>query len=90
MARLPLATRESVPESQREFFDEIVQGVGSVPRYGPGSVMVHVPQAHRWVNGKVGSQQRLRGLCAKVVVSGTISAGDEIVKVPVPAAVLTS
>ncbi len=51
MARLPLATRESVPEAQRAIFDEIVQGLGSVPRYGPGSVMVHVPQAHRWVNG---------------------------------------
>ena len=51
MARLPLATSESVPEAQRAIFDEIVQGVGSVPRYGPGSVMVHVPQAHHWVNG---------------------------------------
>src|SRR5258706_2383543 len=51
VARLPLATRESVPEGQQAYFDEIVQGVGSVPRYGPGSVMVHVPQAHRWVNG---------------------------------------
>ena len=36
--------------------------------------------AHRWVNGKAGSQQRLRGLCAKVVVPGTISEGDVIVK----------
>ena len=51
MARLPLATRESVPEAQRAIFDELVQGLGSVPRYGPGSVMVHVPQAHRWLNG---------------------------------------
>jgi len=41
--------------------------------------------AHRWVNGKAGSQQRLRGLCAKVVVPGTISQGDEIVKLPVAA-----
>jgi len=42
--------------------------------------------AHRWVNGKAGSQQRLRGLCAKVVVPGTISQGDEIVKLPADAA----
>ena len=48
MARLPLATRESVPESQRAIFDEMVQGLGSVPRYGPGSVMIHVPKAHQW------------------------------------------
>jgi hypothetical protein len=41
--------------------------------------------AHRWVNGRIGSQQRLRGICAKVVVPGTITAGDEIVKLPVAA-----
>jgi len=47
VARLPIATRESVPESQRAIFDEMVQGLGSVPRYGPGSVMIHVPKAHQ-------------------------------------------
>jgi tRNA-Thr(GGU) m(6)t(6)A37 methyltransferase TsaA len=39
--------------------------------------------AHRWDNGKVGSQQRLRGICAKVVVPGTITEGDAIVKLGV-------
>ena len=47
MARLPIATRESVPEAQRDIFDEMVKPLGSVPRHGPGSVMVHVPKAHR-------------------------------------------
>ena len=51
MARLPVATRESVPEAQRAIFDEMVKGLGSVPRYGPGSVMVHVPKAHQWATG---------------------------------------
>jgi len=51
VARLPIATRESVPEAQRAIFDEMVQGLGAVPRYGPGSVMVHVPKAHRWATG---------------------------------------
>ena len=51
MARLPMATRESVPEAQRDIFDEMVKGLGSVPRYGPGSVMIHVPKAHRWATG---------------------------------------
>jgi 4-carboxymuconolactone decarboxylase len=51
VARLPIATRESVPEAQRAIFDEMVQGLGSVPRYGPGSVMIHVPKAHRWATG---------------------------------------
>ena len=48
VARLPLATRESVPEAQRTAFDEMVKGFGSVPRYGPGSVLIHVPKAHQW------------------------------------------
>ena len=47
MARLPAATRESVPEGQRATFDEMLQSLGSVPQYGPGSVMIHVPQAHQ-------------------------------------------
>jgi hypothetical protein len=51
MARLPIATRESVPEAQRALFDELVQRMGAVPRYGPGSVMIHVPEAHRWATG---------------------------------------
>ena len=51
MARLPIATRDSIPEDQREAFDEIVQRLGSVPQYGPESVMIHVPHAHSWVAG---------------------------------------
>jgi len=51
VARLPMATRESVPEAQQAIFDEMVQGLGAVPRYGPGSVMIHVPKAHRWAIG---------------------------------------
>ena len=47
MARLPLASRESVPEKQRDAFDELVKSLGSVPRYGPGSVMINVPSAHQ-------------------------------------------
>ncbi len=51
MARLPIATVYSVPEDQRTGFDEIVQRHGSVPRYGPGSVMIHVPLASHWATG---------------------------------------
>ncbi len=29
----------------------MVKGLGSVPRHGPGSVMIHVPKAHRWATG---------------------------------------
>ena len=51
MARLPMATRESIPADQRAIFDEMVQALGAVPRYGPGSVMIHVPKAHQWATG---------------------------------------
>src|SRR5215510_6929214 len=29
----------------------MVKQLGSVPRHGPGSVMIHVPKAHRWATG---------------------------------------
>lgn len=51
MARLPTATRESVPEAQRDIFDAMLQELGTVPLYGPGSVMIHVPKAHQWATG---------------------------------------
>ncbi len=46
MARLPTATRESVPEDQREVFDAIVQAQarGEIPSQGPLAVMLHVPE----------------------------------------------
>lgn len=51
MARLSTATRDSVPADQREIFDALVQNLGSVPLYGPGSVMIHVPKANQWATG---------------------------------------
>lgn len=51
MARLPIATRESVPQDQQEAFDEIVQRMGSVPIHGPESAMIFSPLAHRWLSG---------------------------------------
>jgi 4-carboxymuconolactone decarboxylase len=51
LARLPIATRKTVPEDQRAVFDEMVQRLGAVPRHGPGSVLIHVPEAHRWATG---------------------------------------
>ena len=36
---------------------------------------------HRWINGNDGTAERLRGVCAKVVVPGTIRRGDTITKV---------
>ncbi len=50
MARLPLASRDSVPENQRAAFDELVKGYGAVPRLGPSSIMIHVPKVHQMMN----------------------------------------
>ncbi|MSQ05598.1 MAG: carboxymuconolactone decarboxylase family protein [Dehalococcoidia bacterium] len=46
MARIPLATRESVPATQRDDFDSMLKELKSVPRTGPGSVLIHVPKMH--------------------------------------------
>ncbi len=47
MARLPAATRDTVPDGQEATFDEITKNGTAVPPYGPGSVMVHVPEASK-------------------------------------------
>ncbi len=47
MARIPAASRENVPQDQVAEFDQLVQTLGGVPPYGPGSVMIHVPKAHQ-------------------------------------------
>src|SRR6185436_10120580 len=51
MARLSLANREAVPQNQRDAFDQIVKAAGSVPRFGPGSVLLHLPHAHEKLMG---------------------------------------
>lgn len=44
MARIPLATPESVPTDQREALDEYVRQRGAIPHQGPLSIMAHVPE----------------------------------------------
>src|SRR5688572_14823573 len=44
VTRIPLATRDSVPDNQRTMFDAFVQERGSVPQQGPFSVIIHVPE----------------------------------------------
>ena len=51
MARLPLASRDTVPAGQEDTFDEITQNGANVPPYGPGSVMTHVPEASKHATG---------------------------------------
>ena len=44
MARIPLPTRESVPQDQLDAFDEFVEARGGVPTGGPLSAMLNVPE----------------------------------------------
>jgi 4-carboxymuconolactone decarboxylase len=50
MARLPAATRDTVPENQRAAFDDLLKGYGSMPGTGPASIMIHVPKVHQIMN----------------------------------------
>ena len=49
MARIPAATRDTVPSGQADAFDELLAGAGSVPLVGPGSIFWHVPKAQQAV-----------------------------------------
>ena len=49
MARLPRASRDSVPKGQEVAFDDITRGLGGYPRTGPGSVLIHVPELSKRV-----------------------------------------
>ena len=42
MARIPTASRESVPQDQLAAFDEFVNQRGSVPDIGPIAIMINV------------------------------------------------
>jgi 4-carboxymuconolactone decarboxylase len=44
VARIPLATRDSVPEEQQGVFDALVQQRGNIPNAGPLAIMIHVPE----------------------------------------------
>ena len=44
MARVPAATRESVPESQRDAYDQVIGERGGHPAGGPIAIMINVPE----------------------------------------------
>ena len=44
MPRLEKGNRSQVPQGQETAFDDIVEGLGAVPEFGPGSILIHVPE----------------------------------------------
>ena len=51
MARIPVATRESVPANQRDTFDEIVAERGGPIERGPVSVLINSPEMAKRASG---------------------------------------
>jgi 4-carboxymuconolactone decarboxylase len=45
MARVPPASKETIPPDLRAAFDAMVQARGGLPRTGPASVMINSPEA---------------------------------------------
>lgn len=74
-ANLPAGTRLRIGSAVIEVTDKPHTGCAKFTRRFGLAI-------HRWINGHVGKQHRLRGICAKVVVPGTVTTGDEIVKLP--------
>lgn len=44
MARIPLATREAVPENEKAAYDAFIASRGNRPNTGPYSLLLHMPE----------------------------------------------
>ena len=66
MARMPVPTRESVPEQYRSVFDEIVEARGGPPETGPGTVTLNSPEAAKHCNNLSDYLRNGSGLPAKL------------------------
>ena len=72
---LPAGTRLAVGEAVIEVTDQLHTGCAKyTARFGPAAI--------RFVNQPTGRSLRLRGMYARVVVPGTVRAGDAIRKLP--------
>ena len=72
---------ENLPPGTRLAIGTAVIEVTAMPHTGCAKFTRRFGLAsHRWINGRAGTQHRLRGICAKVVVPGTVTTGNEIVK----------
>ena len=75
---LPAGTRLAIGSAVIEVTDQPHTGCAKFSsRFGADAL--------RFVNSPIGTELKLRGINAKVVVPGTIRAGDTVTKVPAPA-----
>ena len=78
MARIPAATRESVPEQYRDAFDEVVQERGGVPTGGPGSVTINSPEVAKRTNHLSAYLRQGSGLPAKIQELAMLTTAREL------------
>lgn len=69
MARIPLVTRDDVPEGEKSAYDAFMQGRGNRPNVGPYSLLLHMPEmAQRlealrtYIRGEASLPQKLQEL----------------------------
>ena len=77
MARIPALTRDSVPESQRATFDELVEQRGGVPTTGPGSVMLNAPEVAQRALGLASYLRTETSLAPRIRELGMLVAARE-------------
>ena len=78
MARIPAATRESVPEQYRDAFDEVVQDRGGVPTSGPGSVTINSPEVAKRTNNLSAYLRQGSGLPARIQELAMLTTAREL------------
>ena len=78
MARIPVPTRESVPEEYRGVYDEIVQSRGGPPASGPGTVTLNSPEVANRCNQLSEYLRRGSGLPAKVQELAMLTVAREL------------
>ena len=78
MARIPIPTRESVPEQYRSVFDEVVQSRGGPPTSGPGTVTLNSPEAANRANHLSEYLRRESGLPTKIQELAMLTVAREL------------
>ena len=78
MARVPVPTRESVPEQYRSVFDEVVESRGGPPSTGPGTVTLNSPEAAKRCNQLSEYLRQGSGLPAKLQELAMLTVAREL------------
>lgn len=74
MARLPAATRASVPPEQAALFDALTAPSGEPPATGPGSVLIHVPLLREYEKKLVNQVRFASTLPQRIIEFATLQA----------------